>query len=415
MNGNRSGQGKVMEALQPALASSPGTSAPARPPGEAARPRAPRLPHIRELDGIRGIAALAVFFHHVCFTSIQQQDWGHGVQDLYRLSRFGNTGVDLFFVLSGFLITSLLIQDRASPAYYRNFYWKRILRILPLYILCLIGVYFFVPGSHAYVLLAALFLVNFAQVFHVVSSGPFWTLAIEEQFYLLWPTVVRRRSVPQLIRWSVGVGLSAVLLRLAFAAHGHHNYYLTFLHCDGLAIGAFLACLYSQRSSSTPVSVLIQTRWIASAFVLGGLLFASGFFPFSSLRELSFLAAASQTGISLLAGSIVALVIVHTGAGYLGIFRSRLFTFFGLISYALYMVHAYVLDAYDHLRGPLPPGDLTAYVTRFFVVLAISISLAVLTLYLIERPALSLRKYVLAPTPPSSKTETGIVETPVQS
>lgn len=353
------------------------------------------------------MAALAVFFHHVCYTSIRLQDWGPGIRGLYHLSAFGNNGVDLFFVLSGFLITSLLIQDRASTTYYRNFYWKRVLRILPLYILCLIGVYLFVPNSHGYVLLAALFVVNFAEVFHVVSTGPFWTLAIEEQFYLLWPTVVRRRSIPQLIRWSIGIGLSAVILRLLAASIGHHNYDLTFLRCDGLAIGAFIACQYALKNDQGAQLAESAKGWITAGFVVGALLFATIFLPWHTQRQLAFISAAYQTGVSLLAGSLIAFVIVHSGARYLAIFRWRLFTFFGLISYAVYMIHMYVLMAYDHLRGPLAAGDLTAYTIRFFTVLAISVLLAVMTYYLIEKPAISLRKYVLAPSKPSSAIEAG--------
>lgn len=366
-------------------------------PGEAIRPRAAGLPHIRELDGIRGVAALAVLFHHVCFVSINPQNWGPGIRALYHVCQYGNAGVDLFFALSGFLITSLLIQDRASSTYYRSFYWKRVLRILPLYVLCLVVVYLFVPQSHAYVLLAALFVANFAQIFHVTSTGPFWTLAIEEQFYLIWPTVVRRRSVPQLIRWSIGIGISAVVLRIIVAAFGHHNYYFTFLHCDGLAIGALIACLYSQRTGKEDRTGGIRTGWIATGFLTGALLFGVVFLPYSSERELAFISAAGQTGISLLAGSIIAFAIVHTGSRYLAVFRSRLFTFFGLISYAVYMIHTYVLMAYEHLNGPLPAGDLTAYAIRFFVVLAVTVGLSLLTYYTIERPAMSLRKYVLAP------------------
>jgi peptidoglycan/LPS O-acetylase OafA/YrhL len=389
---------RAMESVHSSLSSPvaiPTSLSPA--PGEAKRPCAAGLPHIRELDGIRGIAALAVLFHHVCFVSIQPQDWGPGIRALYHVSYYGNTGVDLFFALSGFLITSLLIQDRASSTYYRSFYWKRILRILPLYVLCLVAVYLFVPQSHAYVMLAALFIVNFAQLFHVTSTGPFWTLAIEEQFYLLWPTVVRRRSVPQLIRWSIGIGISAGVLRLIAAAFGHHNYYFTFLHCDGLAIGALIACLYSQRTGNSNQSGGIRTGWITAGFITGVLLFSVNFLPSSSERELAFISAAYQTGISLLAGSIVAFVIVHTGSRYLAIFRSSLFTFFGLISYAVYMIHTYVLMAYEHLNGPLPAGDLTAYAIRFFVVLGVTVGLSLLTYYTIERPAMSLRKYVLAP------------------
>src|SRR5271154_6846259 len=157
--------------------------------------------HLREMDGVGGLAALMVFFHHVCFTSIPAGAWSLPVRLLRTLSAQGSYGVDLFFVLSGFLITSLLLEARARPAYYHDFYWKRALRILPLYILCMLGVLFFVPGSRGYVILCALFISNFAWLFHVETAGPFWTLAIEEQFYLIWPTVVRRRSVAELRHW----------------------------------------------------------------------------------------------------------------------------------------------------------------------------------------------------------------------
>ncbi len=76
-------------------------------------------------------------------------------------------------------------------------------------------------------------------------------------------------------------------------------------------------------------------------------------------------------------------------------FRSRLLTFFGLISYAMYMTHLYLLTAYDHLRGPLPSGNLAAYNERFFGVLGLTILLCLLTRYLIELPATSLRRFVL--------------------
>src|SRR5580698_4778406 len=123
--------------------------APAKAPA-----RSRHLAHIRELDGVRGIAAIMVFFHHVCFVSINPAGWGAPVRFLRIISIPGNSGVDLFFALSGFLITSLLIEARSKPAYYHDFYWKRVLRILPLYILCLVGVLLFIPGTRGYVLLS---------------------------------------------------------------------------------------------------------------------------------------------------------------------------------------------------------------------------------------------------------------------
>ncbi len=349
------------------------------------------LPHIRELDAVRGLAALMVYFHHVCFTTVDPNSWGAGVRLLYGLSQFGVSGVDLFFVLSGFLITSLLIKDRTRPVYYRDFYWKRALRVLPLYLLCLLGLLLFVPHSGRYVLLSALFIANFAWIFHVAATGPFWTLAIEEQFYLLWPTVVRKRSVSELRRWALAIAIGCVTLRLIAACFGHHNYFFTFFRCDGLAAGALLACWYDSRQT-TPPNIHREHTVIGVATLIGALIFAITTY----LQDTNaFVAALRQTSVTLLAVGAIAFLIIHTGKPWLGLFRSRLLTFFGLISYAMYMTHLYLLTAYDHLRGPLPSGNLAAYNERFFGVLGLTILLCLLTRYLIELPATSLRRFVL--------------------
>lgn len=323
-----------------------------------------RLTHIRELDGIRGIAAIMVFFIMFALPPSSPQGWDAPVRFLHNISKIGNSGVDLFFVLSGFLITSLLIEDHNRSSYFHDFYWKRVLRILPLYLVCLLGVLLFIPGSCGYVLLSALFVSNFAWIFHIPSTGPFWTLAIEEQFYILWPTGVRRRSVPQLRHWAISIGMGAVLLRFIAAAFGHHNYYFTFFRCDGLAFGAFLACWYSQRGGTVSTSAR-ENRAIFFGFALGMVLIALSAFNGTSLQAEAFLAAFQQTGVTLLCGSIIAFLIGHTGQRALFFLRSRTLTFFGLISYAMYMTHLYVLMAYDHLQGPLTTGDDAMYAPFF--------------------------------------------------
>ena len=353
-----------------------------------------RLLHIRELDGLRGIAALMVFFHHVCYTSIDPTQWGSGVRLLRILTTYGYAGADVFFVLSGFLITSLLVEDRADPAFYRNFYWKRALRILPLYALCLLGVLLFIPGSKSYVLLSAFFLANFAHVFNITSTGPFWTLAIEEQFYLLWPTVVRKRSIPALRRWSLGFAITAIVLRLIAAAFGHHDYYFTFFHCDGLAFGAYLACSFEEGRLTLPRHT---SRSLLGLTLAAAILFTLAHSLQNAVKPtlIAFAATCLLTGITLFSVAVVAYLIAHTGSRHLGFLRTGLFPFLGLISYALYMIHLYVLQAYDQLRGPLPAGDLIAYLIRFVAVATTTLALSLASRSLIERPAASLRRYVL--------------------
>jgi peptidoglycan/LPS O-acetylase OafA/YrhL len=353
------------------------------------------------LDGVRGIAAVMVFFHHLCFVDLNPTQWGPGVRALCTVSAAGMRGVDLFFVLSGFLITSLLIKDRASTAYYQDFYWKRALRILPLYLLCLLGVAIFVPHSSGEVLLSTFFIVNFSQIFHVETTGPFWTLAIEEQFYILWPTVVRRRSIERLGRWALGIGLSAVVLRFVFACVGHYNYHFTFLRCDGLAAGALLACWFERRADTTTLNRRESTS-IAIASGLGLLCMLVRVLMPTTQRGEAFNADLYQTGVTLLSGSAIAFILVKRGSPMLAFLRSRLLLFFGLISYSMYMTHTYVMMAYTALRGPIRGGDNAALALRFIVVLAATIALTLITRYLIELPAISLRRFVLKkPAPPA--------------
>lgn len=367
--------------------------------GDAGTPhvtRTQQLTHIRELDGLRGVAALMVFFHHVWFTS-----YSAGGSELARraarLAEHGNCGVDVFFVLSGFLITSLLIKARHSRRFYQDFYWKRALRVLPLYVVCLLGIALFQRGSLPAVVLSAFFLANFASFLHVAGSGPFWTLAIEEQFYLLWPTVVRRRTADRLQAAALIVGIGCVLLRLVAASFGHFNYFLSFLRCDGLAFGALLACWFMQGGERLG-GTSIERATLRCAPVLGVLLVAVGLnLPTPTQRILALTGALYQTGVTLLAGTLVGLLISKRGARYLAVFRGRVLTFFGLISYALYMIHLYVLQVWDHVAGPPMRLSNAALAGRTAGILAITIVLALLSRYMLELPALRLRRYVLPP------------------
>lgn len=358
--------------------------------------RTQRLVHIRELDGLRGVAALMVLIHHVWYTSYPVPGT-RLIAFASSLSELGRTGVDLFFVLSGFLITSLLIKARRSARYYQDFYWKRVLRVLPLYLACLLGVALFQRGSLPGVLMATFFVANFSSVFHIATSGPFWTLAIEEQFYILWPTVVRRRDVDTLQHWAMLIGGGCILLRLVAAWGGHFNYYLSFLRCDGLAFGALLACWFMQggeRLGGAPRERLT----LALAPIAGVLLAIAGFTAHvTTARGTALAAAIAQTGVTLLAGSIVGTLIRYREAAPLAVFRGPVLTFVGLISYALYMLHTYVLEVWDHMAGAPAETSNSAFAERTLGILGISIALALLSRYVLELPALRLRRYVLPP------------------
>ena len=149
-----------------------------------------KLEYYRQLDGVRAIAALMVMFSH--FFVLNHSDHGilHAVN---KISVLGQTGVSLFFVLSGFLITRILLATKQSPGYFADFYIRRSLRIFPLYYFFL-ALYFFiipliqhvpsVPWDHQFSYW--IYLQNFAMIFGWSQTGPghLWSLAIEEHFYL---------------------------------------------------------------------------------------------------------------------------------------------------------------------------------------------------------------------------------------
>ena len=354
-------------------------------------PRDARLKHIPELDGLRGVAALMVFFHHACFSTVKDGAWPPVIQFVRHIALYGSNGVELFFVLSGFLITSILLGDRTKPTYYAPFYWKRVLRIVPVYVVMLAYIALFIPHSRIAFVCAVLFVANLSWAFHAVPLMPFWTLAIEEQFYLLWPTVVHRLRLQTLAACAVAIALGSIGFRLLFACFGHYNYFFTIHRCDGLAWGALLACYFvKQRTGERGGLQVVATALLAAAgvFLLNYLL------PMTSLPWIACNAALAMTGISLLSMGVVGLLVFKSGAPWLRIFRSRILVFVGLISYAFYMVHLYVILAYDrHWSLPVAP-QAHAYTVRVLVTLAIAIAIATLSRYLLELPAIRLRRFV---------------------
>ncbi len=149
--------------------------------------------HIPELDGVRGVAVILVLMLHGFAWSMETEKWTGLARWVELATRPGWMGVDLFFVLSGFLITGILLDSAGKPHYFRNFYARRALRILPLYYGFLILIAICYRGAHDYVFLSAFYLSNMAPILGVaVYYGPLWSLSVEEHFYLLWPWLISR-------------------------------------------------------------------------------------------------------------------------------------------------------------------------------------------------------------------------------
>jgi peptidoglycan/LPS O-acetylase OafA/YrhL len=357
---------------------------------ESTRPQ-----RVTELDGLRGIAILAVFCHHVLFTTVPDHvHWKLPVRLAQDFAHLGIYGVDLFFVLSGFLITSILLGSRERPHYYSNFYWRRALRILPLYLLLLFWLAIAFPGTRRYLLLASVFLANFHQLFHLTAPGPFWTLSIEEQFYAVWPWITHHLPVRRLLHVSICLAGGCLLLRVGDSFFGRYNYRYTPFHCDGLAMGAAVACLLNLKAAQSEKwsSRQQQQLWLVASLGLVIVVLATTL-P-RTHHQLVLSTPFILTGVNLLGSCAVMTCVLYSGRKFLAILRSRLLVFFGLISYAVYMFNEYAIVYFDRWSPWVRTGATSAYFLRFFLILVITVVASLISRYALELPAMTLRKYV---------------------
>jgi len=356
---------------------------------------------ILTLDGLRGVAILLVCFHHQTLLPLE----GGSALDHWfaRLFYVGWCGVDLFFVLSGFLITGLLLDARGDPHYFRNFYARRTLRIFPLYYavvffsLIILPHLPFVPAEKAQ---------NFGRIdgdeiwywtylsnFAIAKAGQWrhgildisWSLAIEEQFYLMWPLVVATLGRKALLRVCAGLVVLAPLSRLALFAGGASPlaaYVLTPARLDTLAIGALLAIASRSPGGLSPWLPAARGAGAVLAGALGVWFLAAG--GLDPMRPVFLV-----LGFSLLAlgfGALLVLVVsAQPGSLLHAVFASRVLRAFGKYSYAIYLFHlplrAFVRDIWftpssvPPLAGSLIPGQLLFYVVSTgiaFVAAAVS-------------------------------------------
>lgn len=214
--------------------------------------------HLPVLDGLRGLAILGVLACH--FVRVPPAGGGPTLEFIALGASAGWLGVDLFFVLSGFLITGILVDSKNHPRYFRNFYMRRVLRIFPLYYAYILGMLALVLAHRAWagplpassqflrdVPWALPYLTNVQMALHNGNvSTPlnhFWSLCIEEQFYLLWPALVWTASRRQLAVICAGLVAVAAFLRQELVSAGHIEAAFNLMPCrsDSLATGSMLA------------------------------------------------------------------------------------------------------------------------------------------------------------------------------
>jgi len=355
-------------------------------------------PHLPGIDVLRGVAVLAVVvFHGTAFSALDVQ-WGGLIANwVYGLTAWGWLGVNLFFVISGFLITGILDDTSESPNFYKRFYIRRALRILPAYlaVLALAWATGFVTPN--YIGVCLLFLANMPGLLlrhGYLLYGPFWSLAVEEQFYLLWPALYRRLGRRRMLALSLGLlALCPVLRALAFMHLLHTGDPLskTWMVADNLALGALLAILV--RLPGVTAGQIAALGWAFLAVGSGGL---AALFSRDRMGAEDVLR--NSVGMScflLLCGAAVVAALC--------LFRSQALprwlrgvVFFGDISYGLYLVHLLLLQIYDRAFGTGFTTDWRLLLLRFVVANGAAVVLAVASRRWFEDPILRLKTRIAA-------------------
>lgn len=351
-----------------------------------------KMPHFRELDGVRGLAALWIFFHHF-FMGLPPATTHLPLWErfLRSVAEYGFLAVDVFFVLSGFLITSLLLQDRRNPHYFHNFYWKRVLRIQPAfwvfvvaYALCVHG-----PGIGKYLILCVLFIANFAPALHVFVGSVAWSLCIEEQFYLIWPQFIRRLDLKWVGRFAVLLIVASIGLRVnGLLVLGHANLAFTPYRLDGLGLGALAACMRFDRqglgSGVQRFATALRSRLALLLMLIGAVL------------TVAYGRAWTEPLCITLTGLLSFQVISSIGAGRsIAWLRSRPLVFMGGISYSFYLYHGFLQVALLSRFPSAALGRPAGMALYFLAAFAATLVASYLSLIVIERPAQTLRRFVL--------------------
>jgi len=384
-----------------------------------------------ELDPLRGIAVLGVLFFHGFRAEYGELPFTGVRKLLIRATQPGVLGVNLFFVLSGFLITGILLDSRNRPDYYRRFYTRRALRILPAYYSLLILLALLHQASAAFLGLSFVYLSNMTSLFGVsMDYHPLWSLAVEEHYYIVWPSVVRKLRPLYLALFSLAICILVPIARAVAFRHGYlqGEVWFTWFAADGLAEGSLLAIVL--RSSMTR-----KRAWIGAALLftvaVGSMI---GGAPFGMFSRQTMLGASLQLTVAntFFAGLLVFFLLIGTSSRK-GFVNSATLAFFGYISYGLYLVHPMLFRLYGKLAYLYWPwlqpsvGHFDLIVLRFVVVGAASIGLSYLSrkyyeewfLQLKERaapqPTQMAPELMLANTMPAEKTVKVVVAVPPAS
>lgn len=356
------------------------------------------VPRLAELDGLRGIAVAMVLIWHFIGASLPSRD-SFAFKALYDVTILGRTGVDLFFVLSGFLIIGIILDRQQSPLLFlKHFYIRRFLRIAPSYLLLVVifwaAVY---AGAKGAVFNADTPLwchMTFTQNLWMAAHdqwGPdgisvTWSVAIEEQFYLVFPLIILvlpRRMLPPML---IAVAVASIIYR-AVGYFGFGSVFTMYVHTlsrlDGLAEGGIIAVFWRDNRFRD---------WLRQNIIFWSKLtktLAFGFVPLMigmAHDVASTTASWGHTYLTLFYGSLLVYLLGSLGSQNVSWLRNESLRQLGRISYTLYLFHPLVLSATYIAAGRPEVLDSPTAVLLSLLALGLSIAWSYASFCFFERP-----------------------------
>lgn len=376
---------------------------------------------IKELDGLRFFAISAVFLVHYRPSPARAFD----------LMSFGWMGVDLFFAISGFLITGILLRLRTDQHPFKTFYWRRLLRIFPPYYAALAAILILavihrevIPRLDTFESVTFLSSLDLGYSLSVVwgrlfghgafrsmtgqivvphftlfssGMGVFWSLSVEEAFYLLWAPVLLKGSRRTILLFSVVPLLLCPALRGLMHTTSYPEVFSFFCRFDSLTAGgcvalAFFAVETGKLSAGVLKRILLGTIPV-SALLFFLLIWRCGFFRGIEVRTTNAFAVFGYSLLAILFAAVTGACALSSGNVWTGLLRLEPLTYLGTISYMMYLIHipVYVAAGILQTRWASPNATLQGALA-----MVCTIGIAGLSWKFFESPVLKLRDKPLA-------------------
>ena len=348
-----------------------------------------KLKYFTNLDGLRGIAAFSVLIFHFfenpyLTTDVLQLDAVRKVTEVLQ------HGVTLFFVLSGFVITRILLNSKSSENYFYTFYKRRILRIFPLYYLYLIVYFYIYPYiqfgqinmDFSLQLPVYFYLQNMGWLTGLESNGPghFWSLAVEEHFYLLWPVVVYFLPYQRIKPIVIALLILSIPLKIYFINSNIDINYNSFSRFDSILIGCLIAIIEKDNNYALP-----NIKRSMILYALSVLFFTGAIVYFFQALIPTLKGGVKHLILGLFFGIVIFSLVSNSENGQFNKFLNHSVTqYMGKISYGLYVWHMLALSIVGHL-------SIVFSVLNLFLTIVLTIILAHVSYFYFEKYFIKLK------------------------